>query len=759
MNQLTQKLKSGEMSIQELPTPVVGPGMVLVRNHYSLISAGTEGSTVKTARKSLIGKAKERPQQVKQVIDVLKKQGPVQTYRAVMKKLDAYSPLGYSSAGVVIEVGKGVRGFAVGDNAACAGVGYANHAEVVSVPENLCVKIAQSSPVPSAGATGQAKLEAESHLKMAAYNTLGAIAMQGVRQADLKLGETCGVIGLGLIGQLTAVLLRASGVKVVGIDVDPAMVELGQKHCLDLALLRDDPGIESKILEFSGGIGCDGVIITAASNSNDPINFAGAISRKKGTIVVVGAVPTGFDRDPHFYRKELTVKMSCSYGPGRYDPEYEEKGRDYPVGHVRWTEKRNMEAFQKLIAEGKIDISYLTTHVFKLEDAPKAYDMILAKNEAFVGILIEYDPQITQITQISKQVQIKEPTSDIRHPTSVSIGFIGAGSYAQSYLLPNIPKGKDVVLKGVMTSTSTSSRSVADRFGFEFCTGQEDDILQNDEINTVFIATRHDSHGYYVKKALEAGKNVFVEKPLCINEKELGQIVELLNGIYAQKDNSIGKTNQRINNSQITGNGLPLLMVGFNRRFVPLAKLLKQKLGDGPMSMIYRINAGAIPSDKWIQDPDIGGGRIIGEVCHFVDFMTFMCESLPVRVFASSVPDPHNLNDVINISLEFQNGSIGTISYFANGAKNLAKEYVEIYRNGTTGILKDFKQLEIYSSGRTFRKKLFSQDKGQKHMIRTFIDAIKNGCQSPISFEEIYSVTMTTFRIIESLQSRKVVNI
>ena len=745
MEQLTQKLKSGEMSIQELPVPVVGPGMVLVRNHYSLISAGTESSTVKTARKSLIGKAKERPQQVKQVIDVLKKQGPVQTYRAVMKKLDAYSPLGYSSAGVVIEVGEGVRGFAVGDKVACAGVGYANHAEVVSVPENLCVKIAQSSPVPSAGATGQAKLEAESHLKMAAYNTLGAIAMQGVRQADLKLGETCGVIGLGLIGQLTAVLLRASGVKVVGIDVDPAMVELGQKHCLDLALLRDDPGIESKILEFSGGIGCDGVIITAASNSNDPINFAGAISRKKGTIVVVGAVPTGFDRDPHFYRKELTVKMSCSYGPGRYDPEYEEKGRDYPVGHVRWTEKRNMEAFQKLIAEGKIDISYLTTHVFKLEDAPKAYDMILEKSELFVGILIEYDPQISQISQ--SKIYVRKAESSKLKAQSVSIGFIGAGSYAQSYLLPNIPKGKDVVLKGVMTSTSTSSRSVADRFGFEFCTGQEDDILQNDEINTVFIATRHDSHGYYVKKALEAGKNVFVEKPLCLTIQELEEIKSAYERLITN------------NKSQITSNAVPLLMVGYNRRFSPLTQIIKEKITTGPMSMIYRINAGAIPADSWIQDEEIGGGRIIGEVCHFIDYLTFINGSMPVSVYAAVMKDAQGLNDTVNVSLSFENGSIGTISYFANGSKFLPKEYVEIYSHAVTAILKDFRKLEIYGSGREFKKKILSQDKGQKEQVRSFVDSVLNGGPAPIVFEEIMNTTEVTLKVIESIRAGKAMKV
>ena len=332
MQQLTQKLGSGEMVVQELPLPQLGEGMVMVKNHYSLISAGTEGSTVKAARKSLIGKAKEKPQQVKQVIDTLKAQGIKQTYRAVMKKLDAYSPLGYSCAGEVIAVAPGVSEFSVGDKVACAGAGYASHAEVVTVPVNLCVK-----------------LDSDADLSLACYNTLGAIALQGVRQANMRLGETCAVIGLGLIGQLACLELKASGVKVVGIDVDATAVDLAREHCADLAIARNTPGIEQQVERFTNGMGVDCVIITAATPSLDPINFAGALCRRKGTIVVLGAVPTGFDREPHFYKKELEVKMSCSYGPGRYDLNYEEKGQDYPAAYVRWTEKRNMEAFQYLI--------------------------------------------------------------------------------------------------------------------------------------------------------------------------------------------------------------------------------------------------------------------------------------------------------------------------------------------------------------------------------------------------------------------------
>jgi len=736
MNQLTQKLKDGKMQVLEVPTPVLGEGMVLVRNHYSVISAGTESSTVTAARKNLIGKAKERPQQVKQVLDVLVQQGPVQTYRAVMKKLDAWSPLGYSCAGEVIGVATDVSEFSTGDFVACGGL-TAAHAEVVAVPVNLCVKLNISERLESL----------DKHLKAAAFNTLGAIAMQGVRQADLRLGESCAVIGLGLIGQLTALLLKAGGIRVVGIDVDEQVVRIAGEHCVDLAVARHEGAIEEHIASFTGGLGVDAVIITAGTNSLDPVNFAGQICRKKGRVVIVGNVPTGFDRDPYYYRKELDLRMSCSYGPGRYDCAYEEKGIDYPAAYVRWTEKRNMEAFQELIASGKIDLKYLITHEFNLDDAPQAYNMILQKKEHHLGILIRYN---TQKPIESGRVTIR-PAATVG---KVGIAFIGAGSYAQSHLLPNLHKSQDVSLIGVMTSSGTSSRSVAERFGFEFCTSELKDILGDNEkkemssglrrnnstgldtglrrydnrINTLFIATRHDSHAGYVLKGLAAQKHVFVEKPLCLREEVLASIR------VAYQNNSRH------------------LMVGFNRRFSPLTRMLKEKLNDGPMSMICRVNAGKIPQDSWIQNMSTGGGRIIGEVCHFVDLLTFINGSLPVSVFAQALPDVHHLNDTLTITITFANGSIGTISYFANGSKNLPKEYIEIYSASSTGIIRDFKELEIYGGNNTSRKKLWSQDKGQKVMVQSFIDAILHGGTSPIAFDDIYTVTLTTFKILESLR-------
>jgi len=704
MLQLTQKLGSGEMEVQEVPIPMIGKGMILVRNHYSLISAGTEKSTVSAARKSLIGKAKERPQQVKQVLDVLKRQGPVQTYRAVKKKLDAYSPLGYSCAGEVIEVGEGVTDIKKGDLVACAGIGYANHAEVVAVPNNLCVKLPE-------GIT----------LKDAAYNTLGAIALQGIRQADLRLGESCAVIGLGLLGQLASLMLKASGVRVVGIDIAEDTLKLARENgAADLTLQRDTAGIEEKILDFTDGIGVDSVIIAAATKSTDPINFAGSICKKKGSVIILGAVPTGFDRDPYWYKKELELKMACSYGPGRYDLNYEEKGIDYPAAYVRWTERRNMQAFQVLLSTKAIDIGYLTTHEFDFSQAAEAYDLIMNRTEPFIGVALKYDvkkPQKTEAVSINESVKSAE----------INLSFIGAGSYAQGNLLPNIPKVDWINRVGVLTNTGTTSKRVAEKFEFQFCTPNEQDVL-NEKTNTVFIATRHDSHAKYVLEALRNDKHVFVEKPICLTLEELEEIKE----VYQAKNQS--------------------LMIGFNRRFSPLTQKVKKKFGDGPMSMIYRINSGVIPKDTWIQDMEIGGGRIIGEVCHFIDLLTYINGSLPVKVAAAAVPDNNGHNDTVNILLTFENGSTGVVAYYANGAKDLPKEYIEVFASGSSAIISDFKELKIYGKGNATKKKLLNQDKGQKGMVEGFFNGLKTEGNMPISFDEIYAVSKATIHVLTSLK-------
>jgi len=710
MKQLTQKLKEGKLRVLDVPMPVLSPGFVLVRNHYSVISAGTEGSTVSAARKSYLGKAKERPQQAKQVLDTLKTKGVVQTYRAVMKKLDAHSPLGYSSSGVVVEVAPDVTEFAVGDIVACGGAGYANHAEYVAVPKNLCVKLPDS--------TG---------LDRAAYNTVGSIALQGIRQADLRLGETCVVIGLGLLGQLTGLMLKAGGQRVVGIDIQQSAVDLALEHCADVAFKTGASGLVQEIHEFTRGIGADAVIITAATSSTDPVNLAGEILKRKGVVVVVGNVPTGFERDT-YYKKELELKLSCSYGPGRYDVNYEEMGHDYPPDFVRWTENRNMQAFQEMLRSGAIDIDYLTTHRFSLDDSPKAYDIILGGEEQHLGMLIEYD--------VDKPAPVKRIETGAPATGEIGVAFLGAGSYAMNNLLPNLNE-KGVVLKGVMTQSGTGARSVADRYGFEFCTSDDGDIWKDESVNTVFIASRHDSHAEYVLKSLEHGRNVFVEKPLCLTEKELGTISEKVEQMSS-------------------GGTLPRVMVGFNRRFSPLTDALRARIPAGTMSMLYRANAGPMDADHWMQIPEVGGGRIVGEACHFIDYLTYVNGSLPVEVYATAMEEPSHLGDIVNISLRFENGSIGVVSYFANGGKSLPKEYIEVHHAGTSAVLTDFKELKLYGSGKPATKRLVSQNKGQPEMMKAFLGSIREGGPSPIPYEEIHAVMLATFKAVECFTTRAV---
>lgn len=708
MKQLTQRLRDGEISVIDVPPPLLEHGMVLVRNHYSLISAGTEGSTVATARKSLLGKAQERPQQVRQLLEVLAQQGPVQAYRAVQKKLEAYSPLGYSSAGEVVSVAADVREFAVGDRVACAGAGYASHAELVAVPVNLCVALAPGAD-----------------LATAAYNALGAIAMQGVRQSDLRLGESCVVIGLGLLGQLTGLLLKAAGVRVIGVDINARNVELAAQHWADAAFESGSATLEAQCLRLTAGIGADAVIITAATDSLEPINLAGRLLRKRGTVVVVGAVPTGFDREPDYYRKELSLKMSCSYGPGRYDAAYEAKGMDYPVGHVRWTERRNMESFQKLLVSGQVNLTYLTTHRFSLAAAPGAYDLILKKTEPYLGIVIEYDVERPLETGA---VVLRSATPVGSAIPAPGVSFIGAGSYAMSHLLPNLPTDASVQLRGVITATGSSSRSVAKRFGFAFCGADTGAVIADVQTAVVFIATRHDTHARYVLDALRAGKHVFVEKPLALN-------MDQLDAISTAVRTAPGR-----------------LLVGFNRRFSPLVREVQRRFGAGPMSIIYRINAGAIAKDSWIQDLELGGGRIVGEVCHFIDTMVFLTGALPTRVHAFAMRDPDSLLDTVTINLLFASGSVGSVCYFANGPKGMRKEYVEVFKDGQCAAIEDFRKLTFHTARGARRRRLISQDKGQRAMVSEFIAAVRRGGASPIPYAELAAVTEATLRILESLR-------
>jgi len=696
------------MTIEEFPYPQLQKGFILIKNHFSIISPGTEGSTVKTARKSLLGKAKERPAQVQQVLNTLKKSGPIATYRAVTKKLDSFSPLGYSSAGEVIQISEEIENFKVGDLVACAGAGYANHAEVIAVPKNLCVKLNKNA-----------------NLEHAAYNTVGAIAMQGFRQSELQLGETCVVIGLGLLGQITCLILKASGIKVIGVDIDNIKIDFSKKNnTCDLTINRNNKNINQTIKEYTNGYGADGVIITAASKSKDPINFAGKISRKKAKIVVVGSVPTGFDREPNWYQKELELRMACSYGPGRYDINYEEKGYDYPLAYVRWTENRNMQAFQFLLNSQKIDLSYLTTHTFNFEDAINAYDMILKNDENFLGILLKYNTSIDLI----KDNKIINSSIKSNLISKITISFIGAGSYAQSNILPYLKNNKEVTNIGVLTNSSTTSKLVAQKFDFKFCTSNLEDIFSS-PTNTVFIVTRHDSHYDFVVRGLKNNMNIFVEKPLCILESELEKIIQL-----HEKANKV-------------------LLVGYNRRFSSLTEKIIKITRNKKVSMIYRVNAGYIPKNTWIQDINIGGGRIIGEICHFVDYLSYVSGSKPISVYSQSMDDNENLNDTLSILIKYENGSIGTIIYCANGSDNLFKEYIEVFSNGISISIKDFKELVVYDGKRAKTTKLFNQDKGQGIMINEFINSLKSSGQSPIPFNEIVSTSKVCFKILESLKN------
>ena len=704
MKQLIQNFKTGELYIDELPIPSLSEGYVLVANQFSLISAGTEKTTVSTAQASLIGKAKMRPDLVKQVIQNYKKEGFKATFEKVKTKLDSLKALGYSSAGVVLASMDTSCKYQPGDFVACAGLGYASHAEVVCVPQNLLAKIPDGVD-----------------FKDACYTTLGAIALQGVRQADPKLGDHICVIGLGLLGQITCQILKANGCNVFGIDVSPRMVELANQTRSAKALLRNDPNLMTAIENFTQGHGFDKVIITAAGQTNDPVELSGQILRKKGSVIIVGAVKMNVPRDPDFYQKELELKISCSYGPGRYDTKYEEEGLDYPYGYVRWTEQRNMEAFLRLIGNGSIDLKPLTTHIFNIEDAVQAYDIVLGKKtEPFVGILLKYPDEEKKRTEI-----VEVNANPLKQ---FNIGFIGAGSFAQSYLIPSVKSFGS--LDTVVTKDGLNSKNVAQKFGFNQASSNPAHILENQAINTLFIATQHDTHARFTMDGLKSNKAVYVEKPLAMNMNELNEIIE----VYGNSTS-------------------PVLMVGFNRRFAPISQVAKESfrnIGE-PLVMNFRVNAGFIPKDHWTQS-SAGGGRIIGEICHFIDLMQFFTDSEPVRVFAESIDsrnDKLKNDDNISITVKFADGSVGNLVYTANGDKALPKERFEIFGGNVVFIIDDFRKGILFRNNK--EKQFKASGKGHKQEVEAFFKALSTGSEAPISFRSICLTTVTTFKIVESL--------
>lgn len=707
MKQLTQELKSGKMEIMEVPFPALNNGQVLVRNHFSVISAGTEGKTVTDARKGYLAKAQSRQKEVKQVVDMVKTNGLMPTYKLVMNKLEAPSALGYSTAGEVIAVADDVTEFAVGDRVACGG-NSASHADVVSIPINLCVKVPKNV-----------------NLDHAAFTTIASIAIQGIRQADLRLGENCLIIGMGLIGQMTAKILEASGVKAIGVDVSDAQVQQSKDVGVGNVFNRNTPGIEDLISKFSDGYGVDAVIITAGTSSLDPIEFAGANARKKGKVVIVGAVPTGFSR-ANYYKKELDLRMSMSYGPGRQDPNYEDKGIDYPIGYVRWTENRNMKSYLELLASGRLDVSKLISHTFQLEDAPEAYNMILSRSEAFNGVVIQYD---TELPKTSLQLGAKKFSKE-----DVNVGLIGAGNFAQGTLLPNMKDYCNFV--GVATGRGNMSKYVGEKYAFNYCADSADKLLKDGSINTVVITTRHDSHASYVIKGIEAGKHVFVEKPLAMNEDELSAIKEAYEAAKS-----------------------PLkVMVGFNRRFAPAVKEVKKLFAEEqPKSIVMRVNAGVVPPEHWVNDPKVGGGRIIGEGCHFIDLAAHLAGASITAVSASAMKDANGLNNTVVMNLEFANGSVASISYFSNGSKAVSKEYIEVYCGQTVAFIDDFTSLTI-AGGKSSTKK-FKQDKGHASELKEFFTGIKSGSTQPIPFSECYNSSLATLKVLESIRENRKISV
>jgi len=707
MKQLLQNLKTGQAIVEEVPVPSPRKGMALIKTSASLVSAGTERMVVEFAEKTLVGKARSRPDLVKQVIDKALREGLLNTAQAAFNKLDEPMALGYSSAGTIIELGENMDGFHVGQRVACAGGGYASHAEYVTVPRNLL------APIPD-------NLDFES----AAFATLGAIVLHGFRLAEPKLGETVAVIGIGLLGLMTMQIAAAAGCHVIGIDIDPARVELAESLAFSAC---SRPQAVDATQAFTANRGADAVIICADAASNDPVQLAGQIARDRAKIVATGAVGLEIPRKIYF-AKELSFINSRSYGPGRYDASYEEGGADYPIGYVRWTEGRNLEAVVDLLASGKLDVKNLITHRLPIENATEAYEIITGKQEEpFIGVLLTYPEAGNQ----KSGTRIDFPTIT-RHLSLVELGMIGAGLFANATLLPALKK-TDIELVGIASAGGLKAQHSAKKFGFSYATSSADEIINDDNVNTVAILTRHDQHADLVVQGLKAGKNVFVEKPLAVNSEQLSVISE------------------QLRNTQNA-----ILTVGFNRRFAPLAQELSAFYADRvePLYVHYRINAGYLPLNHWIHDPEQGGGRIIGEGCHFIDFVTFLVGESPISVSTHALPDNGKYReDNVSMTFTFPDGSIAVVDYLANGDKSVPKERVEVFGGGKVATLNDYRSLEMIHDGkRKMIKNRLGQDKGWKDEMGALIEAVKTG-KPPIPYDQLIGVTKASFSAIESLRS------
>jgi predicted dehydrogenase/threonine dehydrogenase-like Zn-dependent dehydrogenase len=706
MKQLLQNMRDGKAVIEEVPVPTPRAGMALVKTEASLVSVGTERMVVEFAEKSLVGKARSRPDLVRQVIDKAKREGLLATAQAAFDRLDQPMALGYSSAGTIVKLGEDMGGFKVGQRVACAGGEYAVHAEYTVVPRNLL------TPLPE-------NVDFES----AAFTTLGAIALHGFRLAEPQIGMTVAVIGMGLLGLLTGQIAAAAGCRVLGIDIDPKRIALALSLGLQ-ACLRDQA--EDSAVAFTANCGFDVIIICADTPSNDPVELAGVIARDRARVVATGAVGLDFPRKL-YYEKEISFINSRSYGPGRYDATYEEGGKDYPIGYVRWTEGRNFEAVVDLLTSGKLQVQPLITHRFPIERATEAYDVITGKKEgSFLGVVLTYPEERKE------ERRVVFHSSSPNSADMVKLGVLGAGLYANATLLPALKKIDGLELVGIASASGLHAQYAAKKFGFAYATSSDDEIINDPNINTVAVLTRHDTHADLVLRALQAGKHVFVEKPLALNMDQLSAISE-----------------------QLLSSHSSLLTVGFNRRYAPLAQSLFSFLfpRTEPLYAHYRVNAGYLPLNHWTQDPDVGGGRIVGEGCHFIDFITFLVGAAPVSVSAVALPDGGKYReDNVSMTFTFPDGSIGVVDYLANGDKSLPKERVEVFCGGRIAVLDDFRALEMVDDGH--RKTVKSaQDKGWKDEWMAFAKAIREGSELPISYEQLIGVTKASFAVVESLRN------
>jgi predicted dehydrogenase/threonine dehydrogenase-like Zn-dependent dehydrogenase len=725
MKQLLQNMKTGATTIAEVPVPTPRAGMALVKTAASLVSAGTERMVVEFAGKNYLGKARSRPDLVKQTLDKAKREGILPTVRAVFNRLDQPMALGYSSAGTIIGLGADMQGFRIGQRVACAGGGFAVHAEYNVVPRNLLVPLPDSVDFESA-----------------AFATLGAIAMHGFRLAQPQVGERVAVIGMGLLGLLGAQIAAAAGCRVMGIDIDSQRIDLA--HSLGLEAVTREGAVDSAVA-FTANRGFDVVLICADTSSNDPVELAGVIARDRARVVAVGAVGLNIPRKV-YYEKELSFINSRSYGPGRYDASYEEEGRDYPIGFVRWTEGRNIESVVELMESGKLKVDSLITHRFPIDEAAQAYEVITGKKkEPFLGVVLTYANAVGKF-EGSNVVRFNVSTSK---PATCKLGVLGAGLYANATLLPAIKNIKDIELVGIASSGGLHAQHSGQKFGFKYATSSDEEILNDPNINTVAILTRHDAHAELVVKALNAGKHVFVEKPLAVNAEQIEQVTDVLTVDRGPQTDGPSSTVH------------DLLTVGFNRRFAPLAQSLAAFLSNRkePLHAHYRVNAGYIPLNHWIHDEVLGGGRIIGEGCHFVDFLTFLVGAAPVRVSAVALPNGGKYReDNVSMTFTFPDGSIGVVDYLANGDKSFPKERVEVFCGGSIAILDDFVSLVTVKDGKK-KEERRAQDKGWRSEMEAFARAIREGGAPPIPYEQLVGVTRATFAAVESIRSRAPVEV